>query len=90
MKRLFIKPIDEATSFLWKSEVVSALKKMEPVPPQMEADLMIILRPHYKPKGHLLLDPDMAHKDATFLRSGLIKLYVIHQVSGRLKSSTCG
>ncbi|HMI05859.1 MAG TPA: hypothetical protein VK541_25455 [Pedobacter sp.] len=83
MKRLFIKPIDEATSFLWRSDVVAALKKMEPVPTQMEADLMTMLRPHYKPKGHLLLDPDMVHKDAIFLRTGLIKLYVIHPVSGR-------
>lgn len=83
MKQLFIKPIDEATSFLWRSDVVAALKKMETVPEQMDIDLMKMLRPHYKPKGHLLLDPDMLHKDAIFLRSGLIKLYIIHPASGR-------
>jgi CRP-like cAMP-binding protein len=83
MKRPFIKPIDEATSYLWRSDVVTALNKMEQVPEQMGTDLMKMLRPHYKPKGHLLLDPDMKHKDAIFLRTGLIKLYLIHPVSGK-------
>ena len=83
MKRPFIKPIDEATSFLWKSDVVAALKKMEPVPRQMEADLITMLRPHYKPKGHLLLEPDMYHTDAIYMRIGMVKLYLLDAKSGK-------
>jgi len=83
MKKPFIKPIDEATALLWKSDVIAALNKIEPVPEKMEIDLTRMLKPHYKPKGHLLLDPDMKLKHATFLRKGLVKLYIIHPVSGK-------
>ena len=83
MKQLSIKPIDEATAYLWKKETVDYLKGMEEVPEQMEADLMRMLRPHYKAAGHLLLEPLIHHNDAVYLRKGLVKLYLLDADSGK-------
>jgi len=83
MKQLSIKPIDEATAYLWKKETVDYLKGMEDVPEQMEADLMRMLRPHYKAAGHLLLEPLIHHNDAVYLRKGLVKLYLLDAKTGK-------
>lgn len=83
MKRLFIKPIDDVTALLWKTDTLNYLKGMQQVPEPMEQDLMKMLRPHYKPNKHMLLDPDMRHNDAIFLRTGLAKLYIINVVTGK-------
>jgi len=83
MKRLFKKPIDEATALLWKTDTLNYLKGMQQVPEPMEQDLMKMLRPHPKPKKHMLLDPDMRHNDAIFLRTGLAKLYIINVLTGK-------
>lgn len=82
-KRKAIKPIDEATAYLWKKETVDYLKTMQAVPEPMEADLMMMLRPHYKFGGHLLLEPDMYHTDALYLKVGMVKLYLLDAASGK-------
>lgn len=86
MSKNAIKIMDEATALLWKTGVIDNLKAMATVPEPMVADLMQWLRPHYKPKGHLLLDPYLKyHTDATYLRSGKAKLYVINARTGKLQ-----
>jgi len=82
-RRNTIKPIDEAMAYLWKKDTVDYLKTMQQLPEPMVADLMKMLRPHYKFSGHLLLEPDMYHTDALYMRVGMAKLYLLDAKSGK-------
>ncbi|MBB5437880.1 CRP-like cAMP-binding protein [Pedobacter sp. AK017] len=78
MSRNTIKIIDEATALLWKTDVIDRLRLMEMISDPMEQDLIRMLRPNYKPKAHMLLDLDINHTDAVFLRKGMAKLYIVY------------
>ena len=82
-----IKSIDEATAYLWKSEMMNALNVLggKPVPEPMEQDLRARLKPSIKLKGHFLLEPEMKHSEASYLRSGIVKLFVLDK-RGRIQN----
>ncbi len=86
-KTTLIKHIDEATAFLWRREVIESLNTLGGIllPLPMEQDLMPKLKPHVKLKGHFLLEPYMMHTEATYLRSGIVKLFVL-DARGRIQN----
>lgn len=76
MSKNRIKPIDEATALLWKTELINELKSSQPFPKEMETDLLEMLKPHYKRKGYYILEPLIKfHSYANFIRSGKAKLF---------------
>lgn len=75
--------LDVEIAYAWKKETVDLLNKIRPVPPQMAVDLIERLRPHIKNKGHLLLEPNQSHTEATHIRKGMVKLYVINPRTGK-------
>ena len=83
MPKQTIKLIDGATAHLWKQENIAYLRTLHEVPESLEEELMRVLRPHYKPKGHLLLEEHTQHTEATFLRSGLVKLFLVNSVTNK-------
>ncbi|RZK68734.1 MAG: Crp/Fnr family transcriptional regulator [Pedobacter sp.] len=86
-RKNLIKPIDEATAYLWKTEVIDSLNVLGgiPVAQPMEDDLRSRLKAHAKLKGHFLLEPDMKHSEASYLRSGIVKLFVLDK-RGRVQN----
>lgn len=82
-----IKSIDEATAYRWKSEMMNVLNVLggKPVPEAMEQDLIARLKPSIKLKGHFLLEPEMKHTEASYLRSGIVKLFVLDK-RGRMQN----
>ncbi|WP_316811444.1 Crp/Fnr family transcriptional regulator [Pedobacter heparinus] len=85
-KRLF--KLTEAQLLEWKQEVVNYLASLLPDSNSMGALALVLmntLKPHFKLKGHLLLQPDMLMTEAHYLRKGLIKLYSLDAQTGEEK-----
>jgi CRP-like cAMP-binding protein len=77
--------LTEAQILEWKQSVVDYLRSLLPESISMgelALVLMSTLKPHFKRKGYLLLQPDMLMTEAHYLRKGLIKLYCIDAATG--------
>ncbi|MBB5436346.1 hypothetical protein HDC92_000010 [Pedobacter sp. AK017] len=80
--------LTEAQMTAWKQEVVDYLRSLLDNPlllGKLSVVLMNSLRPHFKRKGYMLLQPDMLMTEAHYLRKGLIKLYSIDAQTGEKK-----
>jgi CRP-like cAMP-binding protein len=80
--------LTEAQILEWKQSVADYLRSLLPESISMgelALVLMNTLKPHFKRKGYLLLQPDMLMTEAHYLRKGLIKLYSIDAQTGEEK-----
>lgn len=80
--------LTEQEILAWKQEVINYLRSLLPESTDIDMLALVLLntlKPHFKSKGHLLLEPDMLMTEAHYLRKGLIKLYSIDKKTDEKK-----
>ena len=64
----------------WKQCVINYLRSLLTEPALMDELAIVLmgtLKPHFKRKGHMLLEPKMHMTEAHYLKKGMIKLYSV-------------